>query len=320
MSRYDKARFRITPVPAQALELPPVASLYGEFYGSDEAMARGASVEEMFEVYPDRDVEFGEVYLELYALELDDSRQIMRFVERYGVLGVHSLTWGSDHCHNYMGFPRQPNFPLVAAELDEMVGRGGRLDSDWECEAEFRFGAECLRDMTNAWLVAKGDLDLDDVAWFCPCWENSAFPIHVATDESKVTSELTSALRKQAPHYRKATPGQVLYYGMEDSLKPFSPTIRNFDDEMLARPDPRATPWDGELPLFSVLCLELFNHIVEEATYKRCANETCGRYFVRQRGRSQHGQHRTRGVKYCSAECARMQASRQYRRRKAAAK
>jgi len=52
------------------LELPPVTGLYGEFYASDEDMARGASVEEMFEVYPDQDVEFGEVYLELYALEL----------------------------------------------------------------------------------------------------------------------------------------------------------------------------------------------------------------------------------------------------------
>ena len=70
------------------------------------------------------------------------------------------------------------------------------------------------------------------------------------------------------------------------------------------------------LSLYGVCCLQLYNHIVEEAPYKECANETCRRLFVRQRGRAEHGQYRTIGVKYCSRDCARAQAQREHRRRK----
>jgi hypothetical protein len=68
--------------------------------------------------------------------------------------------------------------------------------------------------------------------------------------------------------------------------------------------------------LYHICCLELYNHIVENATYHARQNETCGRTFVRQQGRAVHGQNRLRGVKYCSAHCARAQAQRQLRRRK----
>jgi hypothetical protein len=78
----------------------------------------------------------------------------------------------------------------------------------------------------------------------------------------------------------------------------------------------RSGVYGSEIPLYSICCLELFNHIAEDADYLTCANETCGRLFVRQRGRALHGQHRTRGVKYCSSSCARAQAQRGYRRRK----
>lgn len=68
--------------------------------------------------------------------------------------------------------------------------------------------------------------------------------------------------------------------------------------------------------IYGACCLQIYNHIAEDARFKRCANETCRQVFVRQRGRTQMGQHRTEGVRFCSRECARSQAQRELRRRK----
>lgn len=68
--------------------------------------------------------------------------------------------------------------------------------------------------------------------------------------------------------------------------------------------------------VYSAAFLQLYNHLVEGATVHHCANEKCGRAFVRQRGRAAYRQHRTTGVKYCSRECARAQAQRELRRRR----
>src|SRR5262249_43614320 len=71
-------------------------------------------------------------------------------------------------------------------------------------------------------------------------------------------------------------------------------------------------------PLYEVCAFELFNHIAANEMYRPCQNETCGRLFVRQWGRAEHGQSRQEGVMYCTASCARAQAQRSFRRRKQA--
>lgn len=48
---------------------------------------------------------------------------------------------------------------------------------------------------------------------------------------------------------------------------------------------------------------------------RECANESCERYFLRQRGTAQQGQYRSKGVIYCSGRCANTQAQREKRRR-----
>jgi hypothetical protein len=70
--------------------------------------------------------------------------------------------------------------------------------------------------------------------------------------------------------------------------------------------------------VYSVSFLQLYNHLVEKAELRQCANEPCRRTFVRQRGRAEFGQHRTSGILYCSRDCARAQAQRQLRRRRRA--
>lgn len=69
--------------------------------------------------------------------------------------------------------------------------------------------------------------------------------------------------------------------------------------------------------LYSAACRQIFNLIAEGETARRCENQTCGRFFVRQLGGAEFGQHRS-DARYCTPECARAEASRQYRRRQAA--
>ena len=67
--------------------------------------------------------------------------------------------------------------------------------------------------------------------------------------------------------------------------------------------------------VYTAMAAQLFNHLAEDATLRHCANKTCGRLFVRQRGRSEYDRYRTKGVYFCSALCAKAQAQREYRKR-----
>jgi hypothetical protein len=264
---------------------------------------------------------FGEVYLELYALDLDDPAAIFGFVENYSSLSVRSIDDGFE-VDDYMGFPGLPPWRATTAFVAENWGTGHPYV---ETEGEFIFGAGCLRDMTTAWRVVQGELALSDAKWLTPCWANAVSPLK----EKPKMAAPDWAPQEWEP---EAVPEVVLQLGLQSGLRPFFPrlTFLGANGDTVnplhvveydavgygSTGKTHAGVYGEEIPLYSICCLELFNHIAEEADYRTCANETCGRLFVRQRGRALHGQHRVNGVKYCSAECARAQAQRQYRRRK----
>ncbi len=71
-----------------------------------------------------------------------------------------------------------------------------------------------------------------------------------------------------------------------------------------------------ELTAYSVSALQMANDLATRAVLRRCENEVCPNVFTRQRGRAEHGQHRTVGkLKYCDKYCAKAQGERERRRK-----
>jgi hypothetical protein len=97
------------------------------------------------------------------------------------------------------------------------------------------------------------------------------------------------------------------------------PRLRLFEVDSNGR---QVSGYTSELTvgLFTGLCVQLHNVIVEELPIRDCANETCHNVFQRQHGRARKGRYRTEGVMFCSAGCARAQAQRELRRRRKSAK
>jgi hypothetical protein len=320
------SRFRITVWPRQPLPRVPESRLYervdlidGAFVGKvypphplfrrmmdERDEERGIELaDQILAETPDRTIpDAGEVYLRLADVDLGDSEDILRFVNTYGPLEVRRAGLDPHADLIYYGFTLEPTSDAIVRRLlaehdrieDELraSGRAGKHGFIAESLGEFLFGARCLRDLLTAWRVLSGQLERDEAEWVSEVWDELRDP----------TEEI---MRLNSNPWETGGPERLLSGYLEDALSCFSPRIQ-FD---AFRP---ATPGESP-PLYATLCLELFNHIIENAAYRVCANEPCQRMFVRQSGRAQHGQHRTRGVRFCSSTCARAQSQRDYRRR-----
>lgn len=269
---------------------------------------------------------FGELYLKLAALDLDDPGVVLDFRRRYGVLGMHNDRWTWQLWdHNFFGFPEVPAFDdVVGPGLQEHRESLGISGYD-ETLSEFIWGAQCIKDMTTAWKVVSGQIASEDAEWTAPCWVET-FSL---SDGPRYMDEPVAAMKAEgwedaAGWTWHVSPYFALSKGMGAALVPFGPTLHFLSgsgDDRFAGYRGRAAHTISrgmmdEIPLYSVMCLELFNHIAEGATYKLCKNETCVNMFVRQQGTATKGQNWTTGVKYCTNDCARAQAQREYRRRK----
>ena len=260
-----------------------------------------------------------EFYLrELQEVDLNEDDSLVDFLARWGFL------FGDYTFVQEMRRPIKPPFmvggraaryiwetSLLGDYATHALARSGAIDDfmsrlgaiyqmKFPCELldETRVAIAWLRDMARLWQGYQRD----ELASPTDRWESSAFGIpKPKTQGSRIyamTSGIRNALRPVTEH--------LLVIGPDITEPP--PPASN-------RKHPPKTPrtWP---PLYSVIATQLYVHMAENAAYKVCQNETCGRLFVRQvEGTAKLGQYHTEGVLYCSKRCAQVQAQREYRRR-----
>ena len=159
------------------------------------------------------------------------------------------------------------------------AGFGG--DPDEETVAEFVLGATIVRDAVAAWRLLTDEPDGDQADWRL--------------------NRLTDVPGEE----RRAASADYLNDVIASGLASITPVL-----SVSSGPEERDAVL--ELNLHALCCLELFNHVAAANDFPRCANESCARLFVRDE------RARRRGMRYCSRTCARAQAQREFRRRKAA--
>lgn len=240
-------------------------------------------------------VEIGEVYLELAALDLQDEQAILGFVNRFGPLGVgeekHAALRGVPGFADLLPDTQTPDTPGI----DRAVSESG------ESIEEFRLATRCIRDAITARRVLEGDEDT--AAWQSLPTTRSWFDPEPSA-RSAITAPAQSARNEAALALSRI----------------LNPALQRLHPELLldtASATPETSPHGPPAPLYAICCLELYNHIIEHAQYRICP--LCHRRFVRQRGRAHAGHFKSDGIIYCSAHCAKTEASRRYRARNKAA-
>jgi hypothetical protein len=225
-----------------------------------------------------------ELYLrELMLLDLEDTEAIVDFCGEFGTLS-------SSETH-------ESERPVAAYSASE-VGLLARkvTGSDLLQVDDFRELARELRDMTRVLLSLSRQ----------ETYAEADFEANVVSDTSD-----DPALARFSWYRLMVT------LGLERS---FFPRLEDLRADALGRFGGSVDASDtGQRPyvtLYSALCRQHFNAIVEAPTYRRCARESCRQVFVHQRGkRSRYQQHRKTGVLYCSTRCATTEAKRAYRAR-----
>jgi hypothetical protein len=231
-----------------------------------------------------------ELYLrELMELDLADSDAILEFTRRYGRMdGEHWELLGARRWR-WRGTPRE------IERIDELLSTYTVPDGDFGGVSHlevFRVHARLLRDAVRLWTEATMTGSVREAL---RRWESFAPP----PQDSPVLRDAAGLRADDDEGYARRQAAEFVVEFLTPALAPYHPRfeVRVGGELWLSgAPAPR---------LYSAMVLQLYNHIAEGARYRHCANENCGRIFVRQRDRAQQGRYRTEGsLKYCSRKCA----------------
>lgn len=276
-------RFRPTVWPGGAVPVPPVLVRDARLEVTQDGTWIVLSGEPRpVELPPD-------FYLrEPAELDVEDIGAVTAFVGRWGRFG--------DRDHRDIG--------AMAAQIPDLLGR----------QAEWR-GELYGHDFAGARFRAATQLGVPV--------ERRAFdlvhPIEVRFRAARLArfGRTAMALRTDRPLASLwQQPGEPVPPSEDDAVATFAAEVSAAASVFHVRLDvgPTAELWQQPTG-YSAGALQLLNDLADDVPYRRCASETCGRVFTRQRGRSEYGQHRQAGVRFCSRSCARAQGERERRRR-----
>jgi hypothetical protein len=121
---------------------------------------------------PDEIAATGEIYLELAAVDLDNTEAICDFISRFGPLGVcyerfallrHLPRFDEDLLQELLyAWPHR----WIQSHDDYLLFRGAAADATLvETLTEFRFGARVLHDLTLAWQITNDNIHPDQEPW-----------------------------------------------------------------------------------------------------------------------------------------------------------
>lgn len=350
MAWDGKSQLHITPWPDKPLPSPPALQ------APSQLDATGTVIYPVFTQpglgYEKRErIELsGETYLRLGDVDLGDADSILAFVNSYGALGglvAYRDVLGDGDPRSALLYETQLDWRAELVKKKRVLREEMRDLPDWipeverrqwrsvrsrtllselppvvETLEEFRFAARLIRDIKTAWVVLRDGLDPESVEWVSEPQRR---------EEMQAADRLLAAMGRppRAQFIGKTIqPSYLLTTVLERLLHWFSPRVGMSwtfsppapDVSILFEPPTETTvepkPGPDTAPLYAICALELFNHIIDNTEYHTCANERCRRTFVHQQGGSKKGQRRSRGVIYCTPECARATAQREYRRRR----
>jgi hypothetical protein len=239
----------------------------------------------------------------LCRLELEDAREIARFVALYGWFcepGWKSLP----PVFTRRDFHSTELHPRLAA-IDQQIGDWittrrtwrHRKHESWDDMTpehrqflhvdEVRVHAEFLRNAARLWHALSGGRTLESAL---AEWEGD-LGLPAMLDEP---AALRGTQERAAWIY--------LHETLQSALVKFHPRLEL--DDPVTRGAPQPTTYEA-------LMLQLFNTVTTKTRYRRCASDTCGGLFEHTPRTRQDREIRAYiGTKYCSPECAHRQAVR----------